>query len=334
MEQHHLQKPDQPATLASSIHDLLSGQDKIDVAQLPKNFERVCSKKGFDFNLLIAGNYQLGQRELAKTLFGVELANRDHLSLEEGKGYVADDRCELTEGSVNLRLNILTTPNFGMRCNEEHSYRKIVSEVKERLRLHLMQDEQLYRSRDMKDSRIHLCIYMLSPAGLPIHPVDYELMKRLCNICNVVPVIARADHMTLGERKVRKLQILEALEELKLNTFQLPRGDPNLDEDQWVDHLEKISERQPFAVMCNNEGYFDNFLPHNYDALDPGMSDTTTLRDAIIAHMKELVDNTNFEHYENFRADIKKLERSQSTKIGSIHFDEFQEIDPVELVEY
>ena len=319
-------------TLAASMNDLISGRDRIEIDQLPSNLMRTCRKKGFDFNILIAGNYQLGQKELVESLFGVtldssELEMQSACQMAEGKSYVKEDNVELKDGNVKLRVKILTTPNFGMRIDETNSYRPIVKNVKERLSQHLSQEELLYRKKDMPDCRIHLCLYLLSPAGLPIHPVDLELMKRLCHVCNVVPVIARSDYMTETERKLRKEAITDAIIQHKLKIFQLPQGDPEEDENQWCEHLNQIASRQPFACMCDTPGYFDTFYPHEFDAMNARMSDTVVLRSAIIAHMNELVDVTHYEHYEEFRAEVKKRDMSDSLVMR-------QKVDAVELVDF
>lgn len=308
----HLDAPE-PPTLASSIHDLLSGHGAVPISDLPRNLERVCTKKGFNFNLLIVGNWELGQRQLVETLFGVELKDRLDVDNEiiEGKSIVKVDPVTMTDGPVTLKLNILTTPNFGLRMNEEHSYRPIVNEVEQRLATYLEQDDALYRKRNMPDTRIHLCLYLLSPAGLALHPVDIKCISRLTGICNVVPVIARADFMTEDERAYRKVQIQSALHENEINTFTLPTGD-DTDEEKWKSHLAKISSRQPFACMYNEAGYFNRFGDHNYNPNNENQTDTSVLREAIIAHMPELVENTHYEHYEKFRAKERVKERAGS----------------------
>lgn len=272
----NLNTPAQPH-LADSIHDLISGRGEINIGHLPRNLERMCTKRGFDFNLLVAGNYELNPANLIETLFGVTIDATEH-DLIEGRNYTTEDAHCLKRGNVNLRLKILTTPNFGMRLNETHSYQPIIRNVKNRLLNYLNQEDELYRKRDMPDNRIHLCLYMFSPAGLAIHPVDLELVSRLTNYCNVVPVIARADYLTEQERAVRKAQILNALDEHQIRYFNLPVGDPELDEPEWVNHLNKIHSKQPFAVMYNQSDYFDRFEENNYNPDDETQSDTSVLR--------------------------------------------------------
>lgn len=56
------------------------------------------------------------------------------------------------------------------------------------------------RDRHIVDSRIHCCLYFLRPSGHSIKPIDIIVMKKLAEVVNVVPVIAKADSLTLDER--------------------------------------------------------------------------------------------------------------------------------------
>jgi septin 3/9/12 len=56
------------------------------------------------------------------------------------------------------------------------------------------------RDRQIIDSRIHACLYFIRPSGHSLKPIDIIVMKKLADVVNVVPVIAKADSMTLDER--------------------------------------------------------------------------------------------------------------------------------------
>ena len=100
-------------------------------------------------------------------------------------------------------------------------------------------------------------------------------------------MIARSDYLTTVEKTKRKEQIKEALS--GLNLFDLPVGDDDVDEDEWIAHLKKIKSRVPFACMLDNKDD-DRYVA--YDANNDAHSDSNILRAAIIAHMCELVDST------------------------------------------
>ncbi len=68
------------------------------------------------------------------------------------------------------------------------------------------------RDRHIQDTRIHCCLYFINPTGHSLRPIDIIVMKKLSEVVNVVPVIAKADSLTMEERdafkeKVRRLTI-------------------------------------------------------------------------------------------------------------------------------
>lgn len=56
------------------------------------------------------------------------------------------------------------------------------------------------RDRYIQDTRIHCCLYFINPTGHTMRPIDIIVMKKLSEVVNVVPVIAKSDSLTLEER--------------------------------------------------------------------------------------------------------------------------------------
>jgi septin family protein len=296
-------------TIATSMHSLLKG-DEVCIRALPRNLERTTVKRGFAFNILVAGRYDLGQEELIETIFGIEL---DKKTPDELSSYnLQRHTTEVTDGPVKLNLEIMSTPNFGTKINDTNSYKPVLREVQKRMHKHLHNESQLYRKQDTPDERFHVCLYLLAPAGPSqgIHPNDDILIRKLTEYCNVIPVIARADMLTKFETETRKNQIRKALETLPI--YQMPKGDEDRDEIEWINHLDKIRSRQPFA--CMNRKYEVDPWFKNYDPLVDCYSDTKVLQAALIAHMCDLVDSTHYEHYEAFRAEELQKETSASPR--------------------
>ena len=300
--------PERP-TIATSMHSLLKGDD-VCIRALPRNLERTTVKRGFAFNILVVGRYDLGQEELIETLFGIEL---DKKTPDELSSYnLQRHTTEVTDGPVKLNLEIMSTPNFGTKINDTNSYKPVIREVQKRMHKHLHNESQLYRKQDTPDERFHVCLYLLSPSGpkYGIHPNDEILLKKLTEYCNVIPIIARSDMLTTSEVEERKMQIRKALESLPI--YQMPKGDEERDEIEWINHLNKIRSKQPFA--CMNRKYDVDAWFKDYNPLNEEFSDTKVLQAALIAHMCDLVDSTHYEHYEAFRAEELQREAVQSPR--------------------
>jgi septin family protein len=69
------------------------------------------------------------------------------------------------------------------------------------------------RDRYILDTRIHCCLYFINPTGHSLRPIDLIVMKKLSEVVNVVPVIAKADSLTLEERESFKEKVSVTPEE-------------------------------------------------------------------------------------------------------------------------
>ena len=71
---------------------------------------------------------------------------------------------DLEENGVRLKLTVVDTPGFGDALNNEDSWRPILENVESRFDAFLEQDFRVNRE-NMTDTRIHACLYFISPSG-------------------------------------------------------------------------------------------------------------------------------------------------------------------------
>ena len=64
-----------------------------------------------------------------------------------------------------------------------------------------------------------------------LKPLDVAFMKAIHNKVNIVPVIAKADTLTLKERERLKKRILDEIEEHSIKIYHLPDAESDEDED-------------------------------------------------------------------------------------------------------
>lgn len=63
------------------------------------------------------------------------------------------------------------------------------------------------RDRYIQDTRIHCCLFFINPTGHSLRPIDVIVMKKLSEVVNVVPVIAKSDSLMLEEREMFKQKV-------------------------------------------------------------------------------------------------------------------------------
>jgi len=105
---------------------------------------------------------------------------------------------DIEENGVRLRLTVIDTPGFGDFINNDDSWKQIVDNIDQRYDAYLDTEQKVNRS-NIIDNRIHACVYFIQPTGHSLKPLDIEVMRRLHNKVNLIPVIAKADTMTDDE---------------------------------------------------------------------------------------------------------------------------------------
>ena len=79
--------------------------------------------------------------------------------------------------------------------------------IKDQHSAYLRKELTAMRDRYIQDTRIHCCLYFINPTGHSLRPIDVIVMKKLSEVVNVVPVIAKADSLTLDERESFKQKV-------------------------------------------------------------------------------------------------------------------------------
>lgn len=71
------------------------------------------------------------------------------------------------------------------------------------------------RDRYIQDTRIHCCLFFINPTGHSLRPIDVIVLKKLSEVVNVVPVIAKSDSLSLEERENFKQKVADTVTPLR-----------------------------------------------------------------------------------------------------------------------
>lgn len=71
---------------------------------------------------------------------------------------------------------------------------------------YLQKELAIARPPVIVDTRVHALLYFIAPTGHGLKPLDVAVMRELHTSVNIIPVIAKADGLTLAERKQFKLR--------------------------------------------------------------------------------------------------------------------------------
>ena len=145
----------------------------------------------------------------------------------------------IEENGVRLRLNIVDTPGYGDLVNNDRCWDPIVKYIKDQHSAYLRKELTAQRERYIQDTRIHCCLFFIQPSGHSLKPIDIVVLKKLSDVVNVVPVIAKADSLTLEERQAFKERIKEefAFHQIKMYPYDNEEFD---DEERVINQQIKV----------------------------------------------------------------------------------------------
>ncbi|XP_063796414.1 neuronal-specific septin-3 isoform X5 [Pseudophryne corroboree] len=141
-----------------------------------------------------------------------------------------------------------------------------------------------------------------------LRPLDLEFMKHLSKVVNIIPVIAKADTMTVEEKIEFKQRVRKELEVNGIEFYPQKEFDDDLEDKTEND---KIRESMPFAVVGSDKEYQVNAkrvlgrkTPWGIvEVENSAHCEFSLLRDFVIrTHLQDLKEVTHNIHYETYRA--------------------------------
>ncbi|XP_063171307.1 septin-12 isoform X2 [Candoia aspera] len=281
-------------------------------------------KTGFEFNIMVVGQSGLGKSTMVNTLFKSKISRKSSCSGYEGRIPKTVQLLSIThiveEKGVKMKLTVTDTPGFGDQINNQNCWQPIIQYINDQYERYLKEEILINRKQKIPDTRVHACVYFVPPTGHWLRPLDLEFMRRLSKITNVVPVIAKADTLTLEERAEFKQRVQKDLKAHGIHVY--PQVDFDDDPDDRLLN-DKIREKIPFAVVGADKEHQVNgkkVLGRKtkwgiIEVENPAHCEFPLLRDLLIrSHLQDLKDITHTVHYEQYR--IQRLNESNRLAKG------------------
>lgn len=285
----------------SSHSEKLAPSGTIGLDRLPQQVVNKAVRLGFDFNILCIGETGIGKSTLIDTLFKTEF-NSSPVTHNQTEVSLHENTYRLKEGNVQLRLTVVDTVGFGDQINKESSYKPIVKYVDKQFERYVLEELKPNRNNlDYHDTRIHACLYFISPTGHSLKVLDLYTMKALDEKVNLIPIIAKADTMSQQDLVSFKASILEEIKSNGISTYN-----PNENGIGGATHHGGI----PYAVIGSREMVVAKNTKVRGRKYPWGVvevenekhCDFVRLRDMLIrTSMEDLREKTHSIHYEQYR---------------------------------
>ncbi|XP_059804637.1 neuronal-specific septin-3-like isoform X2 [Hypanus sabinus] len=295
----------------------------VGIDSILEQMRRKAMKQGFEFNIMVVGQSGLGKSTLINTLFKSKVSRKSIEGNEERIPQTVEMKSishDIEEKGVRMKLTVIDTPGFGDQINNENCWQPITEFINDQYEMYLKEELTVDRKKRIPDTRVHCCIYFIAPTGHSLRTLDIEFMRRLSKVVNIVPVIAKADTLTLEERDLFKDKIKSDLQKNDIDVYPQKQFDEDA-EDRLLN--DKIREMVPFAVVGSNLEYQVNgrrILGRKtkwgtIEVENTSHCEFAYLRDLLIrTHMQNLKDVTSTIHYEAYR--VQRLSEGNGISNG------------------
>lgn len=272
---------------------------------LPDQLVNKSVKRGFSFNVLCIGETGVGKSTLMDCLFKTTFEGQPHSHHLPGVK-IESHTYDLQESSVKLKLTVVDTVGYGDQINKEDTCSPILEYIDAQFEKYLQQEMKIRRLLNTyHDSRVHACLYFVSPTGHSLKSLDLVCMKKLDKKVNIIPVIAKADTIAKSELKQFKDKIIEELESNGVQIYKFP-----VDDETVAEMNNSMNEQIPFAVVGSREEVVINkekvrarlYPWGTVEVENENHCDFVKLREMLVrTNMQDLIEKTNSIHFELYR---------------------------------
>uniref|UniRef100_A0A0N4Z728 Septin n=1 Tax=Parastrongyloides trichosuri TaxID=131310 RepID=A0A0N4Z728_PARTI len=281
---------------------------------LPHQYTNRKNRLNFNLNILCIGEIGIGKTTLIESLFNrkfdIKPCNKeeiiDNIDLFENE-------CCIDEDNVKCHLKIIESVGYGEhKINKNDGIKVIVKYIEEQFERYLKEEMKIKRKmEEYKDTRIHCCLFFISPTGHGLRSIDIDTMKELSKRVNIIPIIAKADTTSKNELINLKSRIVEQLKVNSIDMYQFP-----VDDDTVGVINKSFNNIMPFAVIGSNDFIINSsgkrVRARKYpwgivEVENEEHCDFIKMRDSIIKYnIDSLMESTNNILYENYRKDKLK----------------------------
>ncbi len=114
---------------------------------------------------------------------------------------------------------------------------------------YLQEELKMHRTQNsLNDTRVHVCLYLISPVGHGLRAIDLVTMKALDSKVNLIPVIAKSDTITKQELDKLRVKIMSEIITNGINIYHFPTDDTEV-----ADLNSTNNALLPFAIVASHD---------------------------------------------------------------------------------
>uniref|UniRef100_A0A6G1SGL0 Septin-2 n=1 Tax=Aceria tosichella TaxID=561515 RepID=A0A6G1SGL0_9ACAR len=286
---------------------------------IPAQLVRKTARKGFTFNIMSVGPSDMNKTTVLSALFGrnleitrqVTTTNQEEMMKQRQEKdilnppvSVATKTFEIEEKRVKLRLTIAESENYGEALCLKDTQLPLVEYIDMQF-ADFYKRESSHDRRKIKDKMVHCLFFFISPYGHGLTSMDLAFLKSVHDRVNIVPIIARAETLTILERAQFKRRVKDDLKRNEINIYQLSGPDMD-DPDDLKKAIKDIQDAMPFAITSMTFNTDNTLMDRCLDwgRIEPynlEHSDFSLLKTMLHMQIPDLCEITHEVFYEEFR---------------------------------
>lgn len=197
--------------------------------------------------------------------------------------------------------------------------------IKDQYSIYLRKELTAVRERNIPDTRVHAVLFFINPSGHSLRSIDIQVLKKLGDIANVIPVIAKSDSLTLGERELFKKRIRASLQSNGIRVYPFDHEDYE-EEEREANSL--VQSLLPFAVVSAEKTFEADGQLFRGRQVGSGLINVENkahcefvqLRDFLLrTNLHDLIETTSNTYYESFRSKQLLALKESSAKQQAQH---------------
>ncbi|KAI8090136.1 Septin-type guanine nucleotide-binding (G) domain-containing protein [Gilbertella persicaria] len=152
-------------------------------------------------------------------------------------------------------LTIIDTPGFSAEYLVDKQLHDIIKYIEHQFDLTLAEESKVKRNPKAVDTQVHCCLYFIDPKKSALDEFDIRILRRLSNRVNVIPIIGKADNLTLAQRNRLKPSIIKDIYTThKIPIYGMPEDEED-DEDEENEPTKKEDKPQTLENFLSQFNY-------------------------------------------------------------------------------
>lgn len=271
---------------------------------------------------MVVGETGTGKSTFLRTLFRRYLNDdeiiRAGLNKKPSKTVQIEEigRFSLPADSLDCNVHLYDSRGYGDYMNNANAIGTVRSYLEEAHNnwLELNGNMMTEADRNAADGRIHCLFYFIAPHRFK--DIDGEFIKQLWDLAPIVPVIAKADTMTLDERREHLLNVHQCLKQLQQDSGS-DRSINFIFEEEIDESF--INPDSPSSLEASQSATANTANPTNSSIEHEVTLSTTNIKDNDHSNNNDNKTNDNTELLQSQSLNLKSGGNEQSMSCGFDH---------------